>query len=72
MTNKECCENCKDELGGGLTMLPLVRCCKNIDCPCHQPKEEVKSELRTYEPTDTSGFRLYKPEVKEECKHEWV
>lgn len=30
-----CCERCRNNMGGGMTMLPLVRGCANLDCSCH-------------------------------------
>jgi hypothetical protein len=37
MKNQEkgCCEKCDASFGGGSTMLPRIRMCSNLDCPCH-------------------------------------
>ncbi len=45
MTGEKCCEKCASNMGGGLSMLPFVRGCRNLDCECHHPAhstEEVK------------------------------
>ena len=44
METKNCCDNCYEELGGGMTMLPLIRKCNNLDCQCHQEVKEKNKE----------------------------